>query len=208
MIAGEAAENGRRLPTWAAPISSRIGRVWAVLTLSIGYIALYLTLDRFSFIEAQHGIGITPWSPSAGPGLALLIIGGLRWSPAVFAAELLSAATLPEMALPSTPIFIAALVVTGSYAAAAAVLRRLGFEAGLHRTSDVALLIGVTIASSGLAACGYVTTYAAAEVVPWSGFLDAVGHYWIGDAIGITVLTPPILPLIRRKEYSGPADHN
>jgi PAS domain S-box-containing protein len=208
MIAGEAAENVRRVPTWAAPISSRIGRVWAVLTLSIGYIALYLTLDRFSFIEAQHGIGITPWSPSAGLALALLIIRGLRWSPAVFAAELLSAATLPEMALPSTPIFIAALVVTGGYAAAAAVLRRLGFEAGLHRTSDVALLIGVTIASSGLAACGYVTTYAAAEVVPWSGFLDAVGHYWIGDAIGITVLAPPILTLIRRKEYSGPADHN
>jgi PAS domain S-box-containing protein len=208
MIAGEAAENVRRVPTWAAPISSRIGRVWAVLALSIGYIALYLTLDRFSFIEAQHGIGITPWSPSAGLALALLIIRGLRWSPAVFAAELLSAATLPEMALPSTPIFIAALVVTGGYAAATAVLRRLGFEAGLHRTSDVTLLIVVTIASSGLAACGYVTTYAAAGVVPWSDFLDAVVHYWIGDAIGIIVLAPPILTLIRRKEYSGPADHN
>ena len=208
MIAEEAAADVARVPAWAAPVSSRMGRALVVLALSIGYIALYLTLDRFSFIEARHGIGITPWSPSAGLALALLIIKGPRWFPAVFAAELLSAATLPEVAVPSVPIFIAALVVTGGYAGATAVLRRLGFEAGLHRTSDVALLIVVTIASSGLAACGYVTTYAAAGVVPWSGFPDAAFHYWIGDAIGIIVLAPPLLTLIRHAEYSGPADHN
>src|ERR1700740_3084614 len=184
MIAGEAAENVRRVPTWAAPISSRIGRVWAVLTLSIGYIALFLPLDRFSFIEAQHGINITPWSPSAGLALALLIIKGPRWFPAVFAAELLSSATLPEVAVPSAPIFISAFVVTGGYAGTTIVLRRIGFEAGLCRTSDVARLILVTIASSGLVACAYVATYAAVGIVPWTGFLDAVQHYWIGDAIG------------------------
>src|SRR6516165_5218001 len=208
MIAGEAAEEVARMPAWAAPVSSRVGRAWAALALSVGYMALYLTLDRFSFIEAQHGIGITPWSPSAGLAMALLIIRGLRWSPVVFAAELLSAATLPEVAIPSAPIVIAALVVTGGYAGAAAVLRCIGFEGRLHRTSDIALLIVVTIASSGLAACGYVTTYAAAGVVPWSGFLDAVVHYWIGDAIGIIVLVPPLLALTRPKECSGPADQN
>ena len=208
MIGGEHAQNVAHLPAWAAPTSSRIGRAGAVLALSVGYIAFYLMLDRLSFIEARHGIGITPWSPSAGLALALLIIKGPRWSPAVLAAELLSAATLPEMAIPSAPIVTAALVVTGGYAGGAAVLRHLGFEAGLHRTSDVALLIGVTIASSGLAACGYVTTYAAAGVVPWSGFPDAAFRYWIGDAIGIIVLAPPLLTLTRHAEYSGPADHN
>ena len=208
MIAEVSAEDVTRVPAWAAPVSSRMGRALVGLALSIGYIVLYLTLDRFSFIEAKHGIGITPWSPSAGLALALLIIKGPRWFPAVFAAELLSGATLPEVAVPSVPIFIAAVLVTGGYAGASAVLRRLGLEAGLHRTSDVALLIVVTIASSGLAACGYVTTYAAAGVVPWRGFPDAAFHYWIGDAIGIIVLAPPLLTLIRHAEYSGPADHN
>jgi PAS domain S-box-containing protein len=179
-----------------------------VLALSVGYIALYHTLDRLSFIEAQHGINITPWSPSAGLALVLLIIKGLRWFPAVFAAELLSEATLPEVAVPSAPIFISALEVTCGYAAAATFLRRIGFDAGLHRTSDVARLILVTIASSGLVASGYVATYAIAGIVPWNGFFDAVQHYWVGDAIGITVVAPPILILARPKEYSGPADHN
>jgi PAS domain S-box-containing protein len=208
MTAEQAAQDVPRVPAWAAPPRSPIGRFWAVLGLSVAFIALYVTLDRLSFIEAEHGIDITPWSPSAGLALALLIIKGPRWFPAVFAAELLSGATLPEVAIPSAPIFVGALVVTGGYAGATAVLRRIGFEAGLRRTSDVARLILVTIASSGLAACGYVATYAAAGVVPWSGFLDAVVHYWIGDAIGIIGLAPPLLTLARPKDYSAPADHD
>jgi PAS domain S-box-containing protein len=208
MIAQPAAEHVTRMPAWAAPPRSRIGRAWAVLALSVAYIALYVTLDRLSFIEAQHGINITPWSPSAGLALALLIIKGPRWFPAVFAAELLSGATLPEVAVSSAPIFISALMVTGGYAGTTVILRRMGFEAGLHRTSDVAWLILVTIASSGLVACGYVATYAAAGVVPWTGFLDAVQHYWIGDAIGIIGLAPPLLILARAKDHSATADHN
>jgi PAS domain S-box-containing protein len=207
MIAQSAAEDVTRLPAWAAPPRSSIGRAWTVLVLSVAFVALYLTLDRLSFIEAQHGIGITPWSPSAGLALALLIIKGPRWFPAVFLAELLSGATLPQVEVPSAPIFTEALVVTGGYAGATVVLRCIGFEAGLHRTSDVVRLILVCIASSGLAACGYVATYAAAGIVPWTGFLDAVQHYWIGDAIGIIVLTPPVLILARARDHSAPADY-
>ena len=208
MIAEGAAEDVTRVPVWAAPPRSPIGRAWAVLAVSVAYIALYVTLDRLSFIEAQHGINITPWSPSAGLALALLIIKGPRWSPVVFAAELLSGATLPEVAVPSAPIFISALVVTGAYAGTTLILRRIGFEASLHRTSDVARLILVTIASSGLVACGYVAIYAVAGVVPWTGFFDAVQHYWIGDAIGIIGLAPPLLTLSRPKDHSAIADHN
>jgi PAS domain S-box-containing protein len=203
-----AAEGAPAMPAWAAPLRSTFGRTWAVLALSVAFIALYVALDRLSFIEAQHGINITPWSPSAGLALALLIIKGARWFPAVFAADLLSEATLPEVAVPSAPLFIAALVVSGGYAGAVVVLRYTGFEQGLHRTSDIVRLILVTIASSGLAACGYVATYAVAGVVPWTGFFDAVQHYWIGDAIGIIGLTPPLLTLARPKDYSAPAGHS
>jgi PAS domain S-box-containing protein len=208
MIVEQAAEGIVPVPAWATPPRSPMGRTWAVLALSVAYIALYLTLDRLSFIEAQHGINITPWSPSAGLALALLIVKGPRWFPAVLAAELLSEATLPEVAVPSAPIFISALMVTGGYTGTTVVLRCVGFEAGLHRTSDVVRLVLVTIASSGLVACGYVATYAAAGIVPWTGFLDAVQHYWIGDAIGIIGLTPPLLTLARPTEHYAPADHN
>jgi PAS domain S-box-containing protein len=198
MAREEAVDEAVRVPAWAAPINSRASRTWRAVTLSVGYVVLYLALDRLSFIEALHGIGITPWNPSAGVTLALLIIKGPRWSPAVIAAELLSGATLPEAAIPQAPVFIAALVLACGYGSAAAILRRGGFDAGLRRTSDVVFLLLVTIISSGLVACGFVAAYAVTGVVPWIGFADAAFQYWVGDAIGIVVLAPPLLLLSER----------
>src|SRR4029077_13238533 len=80
-----------RAPERAAPMGWRANCGWRSIVLSIGYLALYLALDRLSFIGALHGIGITPWDPSAGLAMALLIIKGLCCAPLVMAAELLSA---------------------------------------------------------------------------------------------------------------------
>ncbi len=193
-------------PEWVPRMNSRAGRRWAAGALFVGYLAVYLIVDRLSFIEAQHGIGITPWSPTAGLALALLIIKGLRWAPAVLAAELLSSATLPQITVPPAAIFAATVIVTCGYMGAAAILRRIGFEPALRRTSDVVLLLLVTILSSGPVAGGFVAIYAAAGVVPWSSFPDAVFHFWVGDAIGIVVFAPPLLILNRPLEQFGPAD--
>lgn len=181
---------------------------WRAVALFVGYVALYVALDRLSFIEPLHGIGITPWNPSTGLMLTLLIIKGPRWSPVVLAAELLSQATLPLAHIPPAPVFVAALVVTLGYASAAAILRQVGFEASLRRTSDVVQLLVVTIISSCLVACGFVATYAAAGVVPWTGFADAVFQFWIGDAIGIVVFAPPLLILTRPMECAEPPDRD
>jgi PAS domain S-box-containing protein len=197
-----------RAPEWAAPINSRASRIWRAVALSVGYVVLYLALERLSFIDALHGIGITPWNPSAGLTLALLIIKGPRWSPLAMVAELLSGATLPEVAIPQAPVFIAALVLACGYGSAAAILHRGGFDAGLRRTSDVVFLLAVTIISSGLVACGYVAAYAVTGVVPWTGFADAAFQYWVGDAIGIVVLASPLFLLDARIKDQSAVDRD
>src|SRR5215470_12014308 len=93
----------RERPT-ATGWSGKLG--WRNVAASIGYIALYLALDRLSFIGALHGVGITPWNPTAGLAMALLIIKGLRYAPLILAAELLSGATLPIVPLSTVPIFL------------------------------------------------------------------------------------------------------
>jgi PAS domain S-box-containing protein len=171
--------------------------------LSIAYIALCLTLDRLSFIGALHGVGITPWNPSTGVSIALLIIKGPRYAPLVMAAELVSGAVLPKVAIPLAPVFLGAHMVTAGYTGAAVMLRHAGFQAGIRRSSDVVLLLIVTIISSGLVATGFVASYAFAGVVPWSGFGEAWFQFWIGDAIGIVALLPPLLLLNERiKEWA------
>jgi two-component system sensor kinase FixL len=203
----EAVDDVVRPPEWAAPIGWSTNPAWRAAALSVGYVALYLALDRLSFIGALHGIGITPWSPSAGLAMALLIIKGLRCAPLVMAAELLSSATIPVLTIPAVPVCLGALVSTAGYTGAAAVLRHAGFQAGFGRSSDVVMLLIVTMISSGLVASGFVVTYADAGVVPWSGFAEAVFHFWIGDAIGIVVLLPPLLLLHERVKQRAPLDH-
>ena len=195
------------VPDWAAPMSSRARHAWKAIVLFVGYIVLYLALDRISFIEPLHGIGITPWNPSTGVMLALLLIKGLRWFPVALIAEVISDATLPQVPVPAAPVFVAAIIVTVGYASAAAILRYVAFEPSLRRTSDVVVLLGTAIVSSCLAAAGFVTTYAAAGVVPWTGFADSVFQYWIGDAIGIIVFTPPLLILNQSSALSVPIHH-
>jgi two-component system sensor kinase FixL len=196
-----------RAPKRAAPMGWRANRGWRSIVLSIGYIALYLALDRLSFIGALHGIGITPWDPSAGLAMALLIIKGLSCAPLVMAAELLSSATLPIASPSAVPICVGSLVVTAGYTGAAAILRRAGLQAGIRRSLDVVALLIVTIISSGFIASGFVGTYAVAGIVPWSGFAEAGFHFLIGDAIGIVVLVPPLLLLHERIEQRTPLGH-
>jgi two-component system sensor kinase FixL len=182
-------------------------RAWLAVALYAGYIALYLTLDRISFIEALYGIGITPWNPSAGLTVALLIMKGPRCFPAVLSAEVLSTATLPLVPIPAFPVFAAGLVVSVGYASATVVLRLVGFDASLRRTSDVAVLLGVMMISSAIIANGCVATYSAAGVIPWQGFIEAAFQYWVGDAIGIFVLAPSLLILNQVMKRAAPRKH-
>src|SRR6516225_1946293 len=135
----EAVDDVARAREWAAP------RRWSAgcraVALSVGYVGLYLALDRLSFIGALHGIGITPWNPTAGLAMALLIIKGPRYAPLILAAELLSGATIPIASLSAVPIFLGSLVVTTGYTGAAVILRHAGFQASLRRSSDVVVLL-------------------------------------------------------------------
>src|SRR5215831_4400516 len=166
MATEEAAHDVTPASELATPFGWRISRGWRAIGLSIGYVALYLALDRLSFVGALHGIGITPWNPSTGLAIALLIIKGLRYAPLVMAAELASSAILPMTATPLGPVSLGALVVAAGYTGAAALLRNAGLQAGIRRSSDVVRLLTITIISSGLVADGFVVTYAAAGIVP------------------------------------------
>jgi hypothetical protein len=83
----EAAGDVVRAVEWLARSASRARQVWRAAALFVGYVFICLVLDRLSFIQPLHGIGITPWNPSTGIMLALLIIKGPRWFPVALIAE-------------------------------------------------------------------------------------------------------------------------
>jgi two-component system sensor kinase FixL len=167
---------------------------WGKLGLAAGYIALYLLLDKLSFVEAMHGIDITPWNPQPGLTLALLLLNGSGYIPAAVLAPLVSSQLLPASPIPLVPALIGALVIGGVYGCAVAILRKqLSSGARLQVPRDIVTLIAVAIASAGLVAFALVADYIAAGLVPWVDFLRAAFQLWIGDAIGIVVMAPLVL---------------
>jgi two-component system sensor kinase FixL len=204
----EAVDDVVRVPEWAAPIGWWAKPLRTTAALCIGFVVLYLTLDRLSFIGALHGIGITPWNPSSGLAVALLLIKGLRYAPLIMTADVLSNATLPLVPISLVPVCLGSVVSTAGYTGAVAILGRAGLQPGIRRSRDAVMLLVVTVISSGLVASGFVFVYAAAGVVPWGGIAEAGYHFWIGDAVGIVVFVPPLLLLHERIKQRAPPDHD
>ena len=180
----------------------RAGAAARLIGLSVGFGGLYLIFERLSFVGGAHGANITLWNPSAGLTVALLIVKGVCYVPLAMTAELLSSITLPVTPVSAIPVLLGALSVAG-YGGAAILLRHAGLQCGIRGSADVVRLLVVTILVSGLVASGLVAGYAAAGIVPWSGFAEAAFHDWIGDAVGIAVFALPILLFYQRVGRQG-----
>src|SRR5215471_8917997 len=107
------AEPGRlafvRKPTAAEPVSSkrphnmvlRRALMLPIAPLGFAYLAVYALLDWSSFSEPYGVTPITPWNPSAGLSIAVVLLFGWRMIPFLFIAPLLGdLVVLQRMPLP------------------------------------------------------------------------------------------------------------
>ena len=54
------------------------------------YVASYVVLDWISFVHVLPIVGFTLWDPSPAASLALLVLKGLRFAPALLVAGVIS----------------------------------------------------------------------------------------------------------------------
>ena len=166
------------------------------LGLGAAFVACYVFLDWATYIYPIRPFAITPWNPPAGLGLALLLVYGLRWWPALAAAVLL--ADVLVRGIPPLPVFgpLAAGVLTVGYVALAAALRGpLGFRSELEHVRDVAMLAVASALGTLLIAVAYVSIFRVGDTLPSYQYLPAVIRFWIGDLIGVLTTTPLLLVL-------------
>lgn len=172
--------------------------------LAVVFVLAYAALDRVSFIHTLNALNITPWNPPPGLGLAVLLLAGPRVAPLVFVAAVIADLAVRGMPSPWWAPLAADAAMAATYAALAALLRgRARFNPDLPGLRDVFWLLALTIVGAALAAAGYVGFYAAGGLVESGQLVAALSRYWIGDMIGIAVLTPAIL-LFRRLPRPSP----
>jgi len=176
-----------------APLLSRHG-----VTLFAGYILAYLALDWVSFIDPVGAFAITPWNPTAGLSLALLLRYGLRRAPWLFVAEFLTDIIVGGAPASLPVIAAASLLVAVAYTGVAALLvGPLKFRPDFTRLRDAVVFTVAIVIATGAIAVAYVTLSAGSGLVQGDEFGRSVAQFWIGDLIGIIVTTPLLLVLSR-----------
>ena len=161
-----------------------VARIAVVTAIYVASARLGLTLD------AVGGFAALVWAPS-GIGLAVVLLFGYEVWPAIaigaFIANVWNGAPLAVAVAIAGGNTVEAVVAT--YA-----LRRIpGFRATLDRLVDVLALLGFAAVSTLLSATIGVASLALGGVIQASEGLAAFRAWWIGDFIGIVLVTPVIL---------------
>jgi signal transduction histidine kinase len=158
------------------------------------YIALYVTLDRISLVQVLPDFGFTLWNPPPGASLALLVLKGLRFAPALLVAGMISDGLVGSflLGLPST--FTTELIVAIGYTSVAAALRYFTHaDQGFPRVADVLWLLLIVCAGTIAVACLVVTGLIVMRGLPPDLIVPSIRHYFIGDLTGIIGLLPVLL---------------
>ncbi len=182
-------------------------RLW--ITLAVVAAAYYGTARLGIKLSVAHGV-ITPvWAP-AGIALAALILGGLRLWPAIAIGAFAANATT------GAHVDVAAFIAVGNTVGpvvGAYLLRRAGFRPSLERDRDVVLLTVIGVFAATLSATNGTTALWVASAPAASPYGPAWRLWWLGDAMGILLVTPVLLvwasqklrELDRRKVAEGVA---
>jgi two-component system sensor kinase FixL len=181
------------------PISRLLSR--SHFEIGLAYLASYVLLDWISFIHPIASLGITPWNPPPGLSLALILLFGRAFLPWLFLAPVLADAVVRQLPLPLGAELVTALIIGAGYCAGATFLSRpaLRFDISFGHKRDLFWLVAVAAVCSGLVALAYVGLVVALGFLDAQRFAAAALRYWIGDMIGITVVTPFILILFTHR---------
>ncbi|NUB13278.1 hypothetical protein GAY28_11525 [Azospirillum brasilense] len=186
------------------PSASRASGAPAILTgrdmvlLSLAFLAAYLPIDWLTFIHPRPSLNITPWNPPAGLYMALLLWTGARGLPMVYATLILADLVVRGHPASISSLLLSNLAIVAGYGAAAHVLRhRVAIGLALNRVRDVGWLVGVTFLSAAVVAPVFVGVFVLDGALPAADLPTLAFQYWLGDAIGIAVVTPFVLLLHR-----------
>ncbi len=159
-------------------------------------VALYFLAGKIGLAVPFTSGNVSPVWPAAGIAFAAMLLFGPRVWPAVAAGAFLVNFFSP---IPHAAAIGIALGNTAGPMTGAWLLRRSrGFQTSLARLWDVIELIvfgalGGTAVSATIGTCALF----ASGVNPWSGFGLAWLMWWLGDAMGVVIVTPLIMTSTR-----------
>lgn len=170
------------------------------IALNLCLIVLYFTAAKIGLTMAFIQEQVTPVWPPSGISLAFILLWGITVWPGILIGAFVANISLDE------PIWVAFFIAIGNTLEAVAarfLLKRFaGFKNILNHLRDViSLVILASLLSTMISATIGVSTLALSKLMPVENFWSVWETWWLGDAMGILIVTPVILTWISTDFY-------
>jgi signal transduction histidine kinase len=187
------------------PVARLLSRSHAVI--GIAYVLGYGLLDWLSTVHPVTAVGITPWNPPTGLSFALILLLGREYIPWLFIAPFVGNAIVLGLPMPLEAHILGALIVGAGYAVATSflVMPRLEFDRTLSSKRSLLILMAVAAISAAVVSIGYVGLLQGFGLIGADEAAVEILRAWIGDMIGVMVLTPFLLMILTRRRLLVPS---
>ena len=163
------------------------------------YLALYVLLDLASLLFRTDSVA-SIWYLSDGLSLALLVVFGVRYAPAMVISALITNFIFFPNPAPPALMVVWAIIFPLPFAAIATLLRhKLRVEVPPRHVRDVTwLILGCLALSLTLAGVFVLTVLFSRGAMPsaqaaFAEWPAVAFRWWIGEAIGLVLVTPLVL---------------
>lgn len=167
---------------------------WDSIAVVLIYTLCWLTLDKAT-LTYETAPEVVLFYPPAALDFVLLLVFGLRYTPALLIPSIIDGLFVPPVVLPPISVIGYAITKVIIYRGICAFLiNRIGFDNRLRRLRDVVYFVGfVSLLAPLLFGITTITNFALLRVIPWSEWGVRVLHFWAGYSIGIVALAPFLL---------------
>lgn len=158
------------------------------------YMALYAFSDWISLVQVLPDTRITLWNPPPAFSLALLLMKGMKFAPALFPAAVLSDGVSGGFSIGVVPALVENMIITAGYAVISVALRPFaGPRTGFQSMRDLIGFLGVVCVGVFGVAGSISGVLVLLHVIPPDRFVTAARNFWIGDVTGIIGLFPVLM---------------
>lgn len=165
---------------------------WVDLPLNLAVMATYLVLAKIGLIFASASPVITIFWPAGGFALAVLLLGGRKYMPAIFVCAVIAGFMAVDIPWVATMLGVADTVE--SFFAYWFLKQWSNFNRSLETRLDFfTLALLVAAVASAISAVIGPSALLMGHAIPASTFPAVAMRWWMGDVIGIAFVTPFIL---------------